>query len=392
MAVDRQPVEAESRWWWWDSPTALPTLRPSPLPTFTHMPTVLITMTPSRWPSVGPSRLPTVLPTTKPTIEPSAWPSRSPTYCPSARPTCEPSVVPTHMPSVMPSDGPSVSPSPYPTTFPPTSAPTITPSFSPSAVPTVIPTAFPTAFPTIIPSANPTASPTIFVRNPGTMQYIDDAALLTCSVLLVFLFFCGWSRFLKWDYTLRGYTRVPDGPVSVVRDSAAGSSHQIIELGSGYASEASRSVGHQQTVRLNPGVPGPSPLMGCNDPDPLKNLRSCDSTMQERDGITDTTESTTKNYQGSRIVNHKPEDEEVQQSSAPAPFVTGHSPSPQAHENQGRNEASANRTTSSSLTATSQTNTALGWAQPTSVQQSSTISDVPRQLQQKGSQSQPSLG
>jgi hypothetical protein len=317
MAVDRQPVEAESRWWWWwDSPTALPTLRPSPLPTFTHMPTVLITMTPSRWPSVGPSRLPTVLPTTKPTIEPSASPSRSPTYCPSARPTCEPSVVPTHMPSVvpthmpsvMPSDGPSVSPSPYPTTFSPTSAPTTTPSFSPSAVPTVVPTAFPTAFPTavptafptafptIIPSANPTASPTIFVRNPGTMQYIDDAALLTCSLLLVFLFFCGWSRFLKWDYTLRGYTRVPDGPVSVVHDSAAGSSHQIIELGSGYTSEALRSVGHQQTVRPNPGVPGPSPLMGCTDPDPLKNLRSCDSTMQERDGIMDTTESTTKNY------------------------------------------------------------------------------------------------
>jgi hypothetical protein len=83
----------------------------------------------------------------------------------------------------------------------------------------------------------------------------------------------------------------------------------------------------------------------------------------------------------------------MQQSSAPAPFVTGHPLSPQAHENQGGNEASANRTTSSSLTATSQANTALGWEEPTSVQQYSTISDVPRQLQQtKGSQSQPSLG
>ena len=168
------------------SPTPLPTTRPSRVPTEapTKVPTAIPTTQPTRVPTGAPTKVPTVSPTTQPTKVPTVSPTTQPTKVPTVAPTAQPTVRPSQSPTAVPTEGPTATPS----TPSPTKIPTVEPTENPTVLPTLSPTPVPTTSPTLQPSASfaPSLSPTQDdCRNPGVVIRLDNVEAYWCNEIVV---------------------------------------------------------------------------------------------------------------------------------------------------------------------------------------------------------------
>ena len=183
-------------------PTAFPTVRPVSIPT--PEPTSIPTVKPTSIPTIQPTSIPTTEPTLNPTVQPTLIPTSIPTVKPTSIPTVKPTSVstiqPTSIPTTDPTSNPTVQPTSVPTAFPtvkPTSIPTLEPNSINTVKPTSVPTNKPSLFPTfnpsfqpsVIPTLIPTHSPSILVPTPSPTLIISSTEIPTTDVLTDRLFF-----------------------------------------------------------------------------------------------------------------------------------------------------------------------------------------------------------